>query len=123
MSFYSNFNKNISLGGQDQKNKEHGSRDGDDDLQSRRGFLEGFTAARSESDQENPTASGEKMSFLDEHEASTSTIDKPNQKDDEMGITTTKSFRQLREAKIAKARLRYYQRRGITEQEALQERY
>ena len=124
VGFYSNFNKNVSLGGQDEKKTEHRSRDDDDDLQSRPSFLDGFTAATADSDEGNPTNNNEKPSFLDGYEASTVTIDKANQpKDDQMGIIPTKSLRKLRDEKIAKARLRYYQRRGITEQEALHERY
>jgi coiled-coil domain-containing protein 55 len=125
VGFYSNFNKHFSLGGQDEKKKDHGSQGEDDNSQSRRGFLKGFTAATADSDEASKMDNGKKPSFLDGFEASISITDKPKhqKKGDEMGITPTKSLRQLRDEKIAKARLRYFQRRGISEQEALQERY
>ena len=114
--FYSNFNKNVAMGGTEEEKQDERERD----EETRPSFLDGFAAAADDSNDGEGAATG-KPSFLDGFEASATTADET--KEQEEGKKPSKPLLQLREEKIAQARLRYFERRGISEQEALQERY
>ena len=121
--FYSNFNRNVAVGGDEAPTEE-----------AKPSFLDGFeTAAPTEDSNKDYAAEDDaRPSFLDGFEA-------PNAADDQTSEATgdrkrkldatqddaapKKSMREIRQEKVATARLRYFARRGITEQQALQESY
>jgi hypothetical protein len=119
VGFYSNFSKNASMGGKEEVTQDHdrqGARKA-----SRPSFLDGFAPADDNNDEETLTETS-KPSFLDGFEASSTNADDSTKENElEKEIKPTMSLYQHRADKLAKARMRYFQRRGITEQEALQE--
>ncbi|KAI2489479.1 Coiled-coil domain-containing protein 55 (DUF2040) [Fragilaria crotonensis] len=117
VGFYSNLSKNASMGGKEEVMKDDDKQDSGET--SRPSFLDGFAPAGETDDAEAHTATS-KPSFLDGFEASSANAD-DNELENE--TTPTMSLYQRRAEKLAKARFRYFQRRGISEQEALQERY
>jgi coiled-coil domain-containing protein 55 len=125
IGFYSNFNKNASMGGTEVTKQAHDRQHVDEPSQP--SFLDGFEPAGDCNDVEtSPGRTTSKPSFLDGFEASSiNADDRAKDNEEEKGVTpsSASSLQQRRCDKIAKARLRYFQRRGITEQEALQERY
>jgi coiled-coil domain-containing protein 55 len=135
LGFYGNFNKNVSMGGHtatDDKGAEEGG-----SKEERPSFLDGFEAADGGEDggdknnrNDDGGASKDRPSFLDGFEASATTstlhMDEAETKAEEPQKTeeeTKHSIQQIRAEKIAQARLRYFQRRGITEQQALKGLY
>jgi coiled-coil domain-containing protein 55 len=132
--FYGNFNKNVSMGGHatsDDKGAEEGA-----SKEERPSFLDGFEAADGVEDgsdnkiNDDSKTSNDKPSFLDGFEASATTstlnaVEAENKTEEpqETEEEAKQSIQQIRAEKIAQARLRYFQRRGITEQQALKECY
>jgi coiled-coil domain-containing protein 55 len=102
-SFYGNLNKNVSMGGALSKDEPDKSKSGADDEEAATtkedapfslGFMDGFETSGGG---ENAETSSKKESQEEEN---------PDAK--------RISMRQVREAKIAQARIRYFQRQGVT---------
>mmetsp|Transcript_32342 Transcript_32342/g.53481 ORF Transcript_32342/g.53481 Transcript_32342/m.53481 type:complete len:320 (-) Transcript_32342:45-1004(-) len=137
--FYGNFNKNVAMGGKRRRTTDDDDAIMDGGKEEKPSFLDGFEAADdgdaneggNNNDTNNDTTSNSKPSFLDGFETSatapTDGIEKAGSQTEEQKekeTTPTKPTRQaVRAEKMTQARLRYFQRRGMTEQEALQESY
>jgi hypothetical protein len=104
-SFYGNLNKNVSMGGAMSKDKRDEDKSGADDEEAANtkedapfslGFMDGFETGGG-GDGDNAETSSKKES-----------------KEDEDPDAKRISMRQAREAKIAQARIRYFQRQEVT---------
>jgi coiled-coil domain-containing protein 55 len=115
-SFYGNFNRNVAMGGGTAGKEENTSND--DTLKDQHtatmesekpaaslGFMDGFEQAALE-------ASGEENDAENKSSNSESAAAPPS----------PASMRRVREEKLAKARIRYFQRQGISEEDALQKK-
>jgi coiled-coil domain-containing protein 55 len=109
-SFYGNLNRNVAMGGGEQESKKEDNQDalnyGDErasatlDIDEKRpglDFMDGFEPAASESKSENES--------------------KPEPRGEAAAVSLV-SMRQVRAEKLAKARLRYFQRQGLSEETA-----
>jgi coiled-coil domain-containing protein 55 len=112
-SFYGNFNRNVAMGGSSGKEetttKDLGVKDGpilasiSQKPPSSLGFIDGFEQAAPESNDEKDAH------YNDESNKSESSVAAP---------PSPMSMRKAREEKLAKARIRYFQRQGLSKEEA-----
>jgi hypothetical protein len=102
-SFYGNLNRNVAMGGVMSKDKPGEGKSGADDEEAATakedapfslGFMDGF----------EPSGGGDNAE----------TSSKKESKEEEDPNSKRISMRQVREAKIAQARIRYFQRQGVT---------
>lgn len=115
-TFYGNLNKNVAMGGaketasdyanetDDANNAREASPQTEENVASR-GFLDGFEKGDSENDKDN-----EQQDRVDENEKDATA----SQSASDAQMTKRQSVRQLREEKVKQARIRYFQRHGIS---------
>ena len=110
-SFYGNLNRNVAMGGgEDEKEKVKS----EDDRE-----IQESTGGEARSNEESTVPSiQDKLGFLDGFEQSTtSNLQDETESKSEAAetVATPLSMRKAREEKVAKARLRYFQRQGLSE--------